>query len=196
MFERPIMTDIKPVLPRTPVPSLELQLAPDGAAFSLHAERPAHFSLVVVYRGLHCPICRTQLRDLESKLDAFIEKGVGVIALSTDSEERAARAKTDWGLPRLRVGYGFSLGAAREWGLFLSAGRGTTSIGVEEPALFAEPGLFLVRSDGTLYFSSVQTMPFARPSFADILGAIDFVIAKDYPARGEVATLEDGLAAF
>ena len=70
----------------------------------------------------------------------FIEKGVGVIALSTDSEERAARAKTDWGLPRLRVGYGFSLSAAREWGLFLSAGRGTTSIGVEEPALFAEPG--------------------------------------------------------
>ena len=28
-------------------------------------------------------------------------------------------------------------------------------------------------------------MPFARPSFQDLLGAIDFAIAKDYPARGE-----------
>ena len=28
--------------------------------------------------------------------------------------------------------------------------------------------------------------PFARPAFAEILGALDFVIAKNYLARGEV----------
>ena len=56
----------------------------------------------------------------------------------------------------------------------------------EEPAIFSEPGLFLVRPDGTLYFGTVQTMPFARPAFDQILGALDFVIAKGYPARGEV----------
>jgi hypothetical protein len=44
----------------------------------------------------------------------------------------------------------------------------------------------LAGADGTLYFASVQTMPFARPAFGDILGALDFVIAKNYPARGEV----------
>jgi hypothetical protein len=32
-------------------------------------------------------------------------------------------------------------------------------------------------------------MPFARPSFGDILKAIDFVVAKDYPARGEVTEI-------
>jgi len=42
----------------------------------------------------------------------------------------------------------------------------------------------LVRPDRTLYFASVQTMPFARPHFTDILAALDFVIAKNYPARG------------
>ena len=57
---------------------------------------------------------------------------------------------------------------------------------MEEPPLFSEPGLFLVRPDGTLYFGSVQTMPFARPSFAEIQGALDFVLANDYPARGEI----------
>lgn len=36
------------------------------------------------------------------------------------------------------------------------------------------------------YFGTVQTMPFARPAFDQILGALDFVIAKNYPARGEV----------
>jgi hypothetical protein len=64
-----------------------------------------------------------------------------------------------------------------------------TSAELAEPPLFSEPGIFLVRPDRTLYFSSVQTMPFARPHLADILGALDFVIAEDYPARGEVITL-------
>ena len=67
--------------------------------------------------------------------------------------------------------------------------KSASSAGVEEPALFSEPGLFLIRPDRTLYFASVQTMPFARPHFADILAALDFVIAKNYPARGEVVNL-------
>jgi hypothetical protein len=33
-------------------------------------------------------------------------------------------------------------------------------------------------------------MPFARPHFGDVLTALDFVIAKDYPARGEVTNTE------
>ncbi len=85
--------------------------------------------------------------------------------------------------------YGLDLRVARAWGLYISTSRGMTSTGVEEPPLFSEPGLFLVRPDRTLYFASVQTMPFARPHLADILGALDFVIAKDYPARGEVTSL-------
>ena len=74
---------------------------------------------------------------------------------------------------------------ARDWGLYLSKGIGKTSVGIEEPAVFAEPGLFLVRPDGTLYYGAVQTMPFARPGFADLMMAIDYAIGKNYPARGE-----------
>jgi hypothetical protein len=42
-----------------------------------------------------------------------------------------------------------------------------------------------VRPDGKLYYGAVQTMPFARPQFQDLIGAIDFAVSKDYPARGE-----------
>ena len=51
--------------------------------------------------------------------------------------------------------------------------------------LFSEPGVFLVRPDQTLYYASVQTMPFVRPVFKEMVQALDFVIANDYPARGE-----------
>ena len=62
---------------------------------------------------------------------------------------------------------------------------GKTSAGVDEPALFVEPGVFIVRPDGTLYYGSVQTMPFARPHFDELLQAIEFALKNNYPARGE-----------
>ena len=85
----------------------------------------------------------------------------------------------------VKFAYGLSLKSARQWGLYISTSRGKTSIGIDEPALFNEPGVFIVRPDGTLYYGAAQTMPFARPQFQDLLGAIEFAIAKDYPARGE-----------
>jgi peroxiredoxin len=173
------------LLPRNPVPDLAVDLV-GGGQFVLNRPAPANFTMLVVYRGLHCPICAGYLRELDRMIDAFAERGVTALALSTDDAARAGTAKESWKLERLPVGYGLGLDAAERWGLYVSAGRGKTSTGIEEPALFAEPGLFLVRPDGTLYFASVQTMPFARPAFADILKAVDFVLAKDYPARGEV----------
>lgn len=49
------MTDLVTLFPRQPVPALMVSLA-DGGSFDLGAETPAQFSLVVFYRGLHCPI--------------------------------------------------------------------------------------------------------------------------------------------
>ena len=52
--------------------------------------------------------------------------------------------------------------------------------------MFVEPALFLVRPDRTLYYASVQSMPFGRPCFDEMLRGIEKAIARDYPARGEV----------
>jgi peroxiredoxin len=173
------------IKPRQPVPSLEAPTV-DGDTWRLADQTPESFTMLVFYRGLHCPICSRYLGDLNRKAEDFAKRGVEVIVLSSDGEERARQARADWKLDKLTVGYGFGLDAARDWGLYISAGIGKTSAGVEEPAQFSEPGLFLVRPDGTLYFSTVQTMPFSRPSFGDILPAIDFVLERNYPARGEV----------
>jgi peroxiredoxin len=173
------------LMPRRPVPTLAVPTTA-GDTWSITERRPENFSMIVVYRGLHCPVCSGYLKDLDSKLDLFTRRGVDVIAVSADPAERADAAKRDWGLERLTLGYGLGLDTARDWGLFVSAGIGTTSAGLEEPAQFPEPALFLVKPDATLYFASVQSMPFARPSFAEVLKALDFVLERDYPARGEL----------
>jgi len=134
----------------------------------------------VAYRGLHCPICKTYLRDLDHKLAEFKALGVKGVAASTDIRERAEQARTEWGIEHLPIAYGLGIEQARTWGLYVSAG-----IKDGEPPLFAEPGLFLIRPDQTLYAASIQTMPFARPSFSDVLAAVKFVTEKGYPARGE-----------
>jgi peroxiredoxin len=173
------------LMPRQPVPELAVPLV-EGGTWRLGERRPERFTLIVFYRGLHCPICSRYLTDLDGRIEEFAKRGVDVIAISSDTAERARESAARWKLQNLRLGFDLSLDAAREWGLYISSSRGKTSVGVEEPAQFSEPGLFLVRPDGTLYFATVQTMPFARPNFADILQALDFVIKNDYPARGEV----------
>jgi peroxiredoxin len=172
------------LMPRKPVPSLEFDLL-GGGHWNLKDDTPERFNMLVFYRGFHCPICRRYTSELNGMIGEFDKRGVSTVIASNDAEERAQTAKDTWGLPNLRVGYGVPLEKSREWGLYVSTSRGKTSAGVDEPALFAEPGLFLVRPDKTLYWATVQTMPFARPHFPEILQAIDFVISKDYPARGE-----------
>ncbi|MBK5207220.1 MAG: AhpC/TSA family protein [Polaromonas sp.] len=172
------------LLPRYPVPALNVALT-TGGRFVLGATPGEHFDLVVFYRGLHCPICTKYLLELERLAPEFASRGVQVIAVSSDGEERAKQMAEKVHAKGVRFGYGLSLKSARQWGLYISASIGKTSIGIDEPALFSEPGVFLVRPDGTLYYGAVQTMPFARPQFQDLLGAIDFAISKDYPARGE-----------
>ena len=174
------------LMPRQPVPALQVPTLAHGA-FNLAEDAAANFTLVVFYRGLHCPICLKYLLELARLRPEFEKRGVKVIAISNDGRERAQAMADKVKSPELRVGFDLALAAAREWGLYISTSRGTTSIGIEEPALFSEPGVFIVRPDGTLYYAAVQTMPFARPHFDELLAALDFALAKNYPARGEYA---------
>ena len=179
------MTTLTPLFPRQPVPPLEVDLL-DGGMWRLADERPTNFTMVVFYRGWHCPLCSRYVADLDRRLAKFDERGVGVIAISSDTEERARQAQGDWKLERLRLGYRLDLDVGRKWGLFISTGVGVNGAGLLEPELFTEPGLYLVRADGTLYWGSVQTMPFARPNFGEVVQALDVVLGQNYPARGEV----------
>ena len=132
------------------------------------------------YRGLHCPICKPYLAGIQDSLGKLEGLGVNTIAISTDTQDRAEQTTNDWDINALDLGYDLSIEKAREWGLYISAG-----IGEAEPEVFAEPGLFLVKTDGTTYFTSVQNMPFARPKVEEVLFGLGYVIENNYPARGE-----------
>ncbi|MBI3708073.1 MAG: redoxin domain-containing protein [Proteobacteria bacterium] len=165
--------------PRQPAPALEVKIV-DGGTWSLRDSKPKSFTMIVVYRGLHCPICKTYLGDLEVKLPQFEKGGVDVIALSADSQDRAAKAKAEWGLNSLRIGYGLPTSVAREWDLFISR-----AVRDGEPTEFTEPGLFLVKPDATLFTASIANTPWARPPLDHMLRAVGYFNERSPLARGE-----------
>lgn len=172
------------LMPRQKVPDLTLPTL-DHGTFDLSADGGERGTVICFYRGLHCPICATYLTEFEKRVADFTERGVKTIAISSDKEDRARAMADKISAKGLRLGYDLPLEKAREWGLYISTSRGKTSIGIEEPALFSEPGLFMITPQQTLYYGSVQTMPFVRPHFSELVGALDFAIKNDYPARGE-----------
>ncbi len=172
------------LLPRQKTPDLKLPTL-DHGDFDLSNDGSERGTVVCFYRGLHCPICANYLTELEKRVDDFASRGVKAIAISSDGEERTREMADKIDATKLRFGYDLALSTARDWGLYISTSRGKTSIGIEEPALFSEPALFMVTPDQTLYYGSVQTMPFVRPHFSELVAALDFAIEKNYPARGE-----------
>lgn len=172
------------LIPRQKTPNLTLPLL-DGTQFDLTTEGSDRGTVICFYRGLHCPICANYLKELEKRVADFAERGVTCVAVSSDGQERTQAMADKIEAKSLRFAYDLPLDVAREWGLYISTSRGKTSIGIEEPALFSEPGLFMVTPEQTLYYGSTQTMPFVRPHFSELVSALDFAIANDYPARGE-----------
>ena len=134
------------VRPRQTAPALTASLL-GGGTFSLDERQPDASTMIVFFRGLHCPVCRAQLSELNRRLEDLAERGIELIAVSGETRERSeqlgvgveARPHPD----RVRADRGLQM---RDWGLFVSRGLWDS-----EPPLFNEPGLFLISPDGSVY---------------------------------------------
>ncbi len=164
--------------PGQKIPEFKISLI-NGTSWKLDAQSPENFTMIVCYRGFFCSVCKSYLEDLQTKVEAFTKLGVNILAISADSKEKADQSYEEWKIKDLPIGYNFPVEEARSWGLFISEGKG------EEPAEFSEPALLLIRPDQTLFYYSLQSMPFGRPDFEDILGGIKYSLKKDYPVHGK-----------
>ncbi|MCZ2402530.1 redoxin domain-containing protein [Paenarthrobacter sp. Z7-10] len=170
------------LLPTQSAPDLSLELVGTGttADLDLGTGDGGRFSMIVFYRGLHCPICRKQLSEIDRRIEDLKSAGIGrVVAVSMETGDRSKSVVEQWHLANLPVAHGLSEESARFWGLNLSR-----AIKDGEPELFNEPGIFILDDDGTLFWSSTATMPFGRPSLDDVLAGVRYAYDHAYPARG------------
>ena len=166
--------------PKNTAPDLQFQLL-NGNQWNLADQNPDNFTLVVFYRGLHCPLCKKYLQQLQELLPEFEQRGVNVLAVSMDTEKRARLSRQKWELSNLTLGYGLSEKSARDWALYLSAG-----VKAGEPSEFSEPGLFLIDNNNQVYYSAINSNPWGRPYLPSFVKAVDYIVQSGYPARGEM----------
>jgi peroxiredoxin len=160
--------------PKLTVPELQ------GGMLTLGAPQGGHdWQLVVVYRGLHCPICKTYLSTLETLVPAFNKIGVDVVAVSADPKDKARAMANEKGLT-LTIGYDLSIAQMRELGLYISDPR--SPLETDQP--FAEPAVFVINAAGEIQIIDLSNAPFARPDLQSLVNGLTFIREKDYPIRG------------
>ncbi|MDG2186797.1 MAG: redoxin domain-containing protein [Hyphomicrobiales bacterium] len=170
------------LMPNKQAPELSLSLV-GGGDWCLSKQEPENFTMIIFYRGLHCPVCKSYLGKLNAMMNDILDLGFSVIVASMDPLKRAEQAKEEWGLDRLKVAYGLEIETAKKWGLYISK-----SIKDSENSVFSEPGLIWVRPDGTLYLIDISNMPWARPELETLMPKAKFAVENNYPARGNADT--------
>ncbi|SFR49225.1 redoxin domain-containing protein [Litoreibacter janthinus] len=140
-----------------------------------------NWTLFIVYRGKHCPRCKKYLNILNDMRDKWADAGFDICVVSADTE---AKAKAD----QVEFGWGFDLG----YGL-TEEQMGTLGLYVTEPLSdaetnrrFAEPGVFVIRPDGSQLLLAISNGPSARPDLAELLDGMIFTKVNDRPPRGTV----------
>lgn len=164
--------------PDAPAPELKLPLV-GGGEFDLAAENPENFTMVLFYRGYHCPVCKNYLGGLVASLKDYEAAGFSVVVASMNGEELAQKSVDEWELGDLRVAHSLSVDQAKDWGLWISKAFKDV-----EQDIFVEPGLFWVRPDGRLYLADISNMPWARPDLKMLLSKVSYALENNYPARG------------
>ena len=162
-----------------PFPDFAWPLVAGG---QLDLARMSGWRVLVVYRGRHCPRCKTYLNALDGLLEDFEAAGISVAALSADPAERAQTSVSENGW-RFPVASGLTVEQMRIMGLYISEPRSAQ----ETDRPFAEPGLFVVNPDNNVQAVDVSNASYTRPDLATLLDGIKYAIANRPPVRGTVA---------
>jgi peroxiredoxin len=135
--------------------------------------------LLIVYRGAHCPICKSYLKTLNGMLDDFAGAQITVYGLSADPRERAEKEASEekWTFP---VGYDLTTEQMQTLGVYVSSPRSPE----ETDRPFSEPAVFFINPSGETQVIDISNAPFARPDLKMLLDGLKFVMSKDYPIRG------------
>lgn len=138
-----------------------------------------NWTLLVVYRGRHCPRCKKYLTTLNDMRQEWHDAGFDIAVVSADPVEKAQADQAEFGW-NFDLGYDLSEDQMSTLGVYVSDPLSAS----ETDRRFAEPGIFVIRSDGSLLLIAISNGPSARPDLAELLDGMKFTKNNDRPPRG------------
>lgn len=170
------MTHSKPQ-PGAPIGVLNFPTVDGGEPMTIGAPTD-RWTMLIVYRGKHCPRCKKYLNKLNDALASWTDV-MDVVVVSADTREKALADKEEFGW-NFDLCYGLTEGQMRSLGLYVSEPLSDA----ETTGLFAEPGTFAIRPDGSLMLVDISNGPASRPDLEELLDGMKFNIDNDRPVRG------------
>lgn len=140
-----------------------------------------NWTLLVVYRGKHCPRCKKYLNILDAMGNDWADAGFDTIVVSADTEEKAKADQAEFGW-NFDLAYGLSETQMETLGLYVTDPLSPA----ESDRRFAEPGTYVLRADGSLIVVALSNGPAARPDLAELFDGMVFNKTNERPARGTV----------
>ncbi|MEP7703084.1 redoxin domain-containing protein [Paraglaciecola sp. 25GB23A] len=138
------------------------------------------WTLVVVYRGQHCPICLKYLNELELFTGRLGALNIDIVAVSADNKQQLEQFKVNGLDTSFPIALELQLKDMKKLGLYISE----PTSGSETAHLFAEPGLFLVNPKGETTMIEIANAPFIRPNIDQFVTGLEFALENSYPIRG------------
>lgn len=161
------------------LPAITLPLVGGGKMTLGQPRKKANWQVVCIYRGLHCPICKTYLKKLETLKEKFPATGAEMVAVSGDPESKA-KAMVEAAGVTFPVAYGLSIEQMKDLGLSISPPRSPKE--TDKP--FPEPGMSAVNPDDKVRLIDISNTPFNSSSPVELLKTLKWIQENDYPIRG------------
>ncbi len=161
------------------LPKITLALVAGGEVTLGKPQKPGNWQLIFVYRGLHCPLCKKYLKNLEDLKDKFINQKAEIIAISGDSKNKASTMveSTELSFP---VAYGLSIEQMKNLGLYISHPRSPE----ETDRPFPEPAMFAINAERKIQLIDISNTPFNRSNPEELLETVQWIQENNYPIRG------------
>jgi peroxiredoxin len=170
------MTTVKPNV-GAQVEQMTFAIAGQDGTATIGAPKD-RWTMLFVYRGRHCPRCKRFLNKLNAVLPQWTDV-MDVAVVSADTQDKAIADKAEFGWD-FDLCYGLSVDQMRALGLYVSEPLSDA----ETTEMFAEPGAFAIRPNGTLMLVDISNGPAARPDLEELLDGMKFNITNDRPVRG------------
>jgi len=161
------------------LPALTLPLVGGGEITLGKPAVAGNWQIVIVYRGLHCPLCKRYLQRLEELKDGFAQTKAEIVAVSGDPLNKAEAMIAERGLS-FPVAYDLSVADMKTLGLYISHPRNDQ----ETDRPFAEPATYAVNDEGKLHLIEISNTPFNRADLGELLETVEWIQENDYPIRG------------
>ncbi|MFC0524290.1 peroxiredoxin family protein [Pontibacillus salicampi] len=142
----------------------------ESFSFDTHQQQNQGWQLVIFFRGAWCPVCVSDLKELEESKGFFEGKNVHITAISTDALENLKEMVNEQGFT-FPVLSDENLAALEAYDVHYHREEDP----YEDHGAHGEAAYFLIDEAGKLLYQQRQTSPFGRPSATELRKIVQYI---------------------